>query len=92
MFWHLLLVLFSPLASLLSGLPRDDRDRQVLALRQRVLILQRQLGKGPRQSQAEKLALLLVSVKMRRQQLLNALMIVEPATLIGWQRQIVRRH
>jgi hypothetical protein len=25
-FWHLLLVLFSPLTSLLSGLLRDDRD------------------------------------------------------------------
>jgi hypothetical protein len=28
MFWHLLLVLLSPLASLISGLLRDDRDRR----------------------------------------------------------------
>ena len=39
MFWHLLLVLCSPFASLLSGLLRDDRDRQILALRQQIIIL-----------------------------------------------------
>jgi hypothetical protein len=37
--WHVLLVLFTPLASLLSSLLRDDRDRQILALRQQVPIL-----------------------------------------------------
>jgi hypothetical protein len=40
-FWDLLLVLLSALAPLLSDLLGDDRDRQVLALRQQVLILQR---------------------------------------------------
>lgn len=41
MFWHLSLLLLSPLASLISRLLRDDRDRQILAPRQQVLILQR---------------------------------------------------
>jgi len=45
MFWHMLLVFLSPLASLISGLLRDDRNRQSLALRQQVLILHRQLRK-----------------------------------------------
>jgi len=92
MFWHLLLVLLSPLASLISGLLRDDRDRQILALRQQVLILQRQVGKRPRLSRVEKLALLLTCVRMRQTQLLDCLMITKPATLIGWHWQIVRRH
>jgi putative transposase len=92
MFWRLLLVLFSPLTFLLSVLLRDDRDRQILALRQQVLILQRQVGKRPRLSRAEKLALLLTCVRMKQRQLLDCLMIVKPATLTGWHRQIVRRH
>ena len=50
--WHLLLALLSPLASLLPGLLRDDRDRQVLALRQKVLILQHQAHEN-RAPQAE---------------------------------------
>ena len=89
MFWHLLLVLFSPLASLLSGLLLDDRDRQILALRQQVLILPRQLRKRPRLSRTEKLVLLLACVRMKQTELLDCLMISKPGTLIGWHRQIV---
>lgn len=92
MFWHLLLVLCAPLASLLSGLLRDDRDRQVLALRQQVLILQRQVGKRTRLSRTEKLVLLLAGARMKQTHLLDCLMIVKPATLVAWHRQIVRRH
>ena len=39
MFWHLLLILLSPLSVMVSRLRGDDRDRQVLALRQQILIL-----------------------------------------------------
>jgi hypothetical protein len=92
MFWHLLLILTSPISALVTNLLRDDRGRQVVVLRQQVLILQRQLGKRAHLTRAEKLTLLLVSVKMRRQQLLNSLIIVQPATLLGWHRQIVRHH
>jgi transposase len=92
MFWHLLLILLSPLSAILARLLGDDRDRQVLALRQQVLILQRQLGRHPRLSQTEKQALLLNCVRMRQAQLLDCLMLVKPATLIGWHRMIVRRH
>ena len=34
MFWHIVLLLLSPLAALISRLKADDRDRQILALRQ----------------------------------------------------------
>ena len=92
MFWHLLLVLLSPLASLVSSLLRDDRDRQMLALRQQVLILQRQLGKRAHLTRAQKLALLLACARMRQRQLPDCLMVIKPDALIGWHRQIVRRH
>ena len=47
MFWHLVLLLLSPLVPLIGRLMPDDRDRETLALRQEALILQRQLGKRP---------------------------------------------
>jgi len=43
MFWHLPLVLLSPLSALSFGLLHDDRNREILALRQQVLILQHRL-------------------------------------------------
>ena len=39
-----------------------------------------------------RLALPLTCSRMKKQQLLDCLMIVKPATLAGWHRQIVRRH
>jgi len=41
MFWHLILVLFSPLYLMFALLFRSDQDRLVVALYQQVLVLQR---------------------------------------------------
>jgi len=92
MFWHLLLILLSPLTTLCLRVLRDHRDREILALRQQVLILQRRLAKRPRLNRSERLALLLTFWGMKRRQLLASLMIVKPTTIVGWHRQIVRRH
>ncbi len=45
MFWHLILVLFSPVYLMFALLFRDDRARLVVALVQQVLVLQRELGR-----------------------------------------------
>jgi len=92
MFWHLLLLLLSPLSTLCLRLLRDDRDREILALRQQVLILQRRLAKHPQLLRIERLALLVTPLGMKKQRLLASLMIVKPATIAGWHRQIVRHH
>lgn len=92
MFWHLLLLALSPASALITTLLRDDRDRQVLALRQQVLILRRQLGKRQHLSPAERLMLLLTTCGMKHRQLLDCLIIIRPTTVIGWHRQLVRRH
>jgi transposase InsO family protein len=92
MIWHVILLLLSPLAAVIGRLMPDHRDREILALRQQVLILHRQLGKRPRLTRSEKLTLVLTCLRMKKQQLLNALLIVKPATVVGWHRQIVRRH
>ena len=92
MFWHTILLLLSPLAALIGRLVVDDRDREILALRQQIPILRRQLGRRPCLTRGERLALLLTCLRMKKQQLRNSLLIVKPDTLIGWPRQIVRRH
>jgi transposase InsO family protein len=92
MFWHVLLMLLSPFCLLASRLVRDDRDREILALRQQVRILQRQAAKRPQLTRGERLALLLACLGMKKRQLLDSLLIVRPATLVGWHREIVRRR
>ncbi len=57
-----------------------------------MFILRRQLGKRSRLPRGEKLALLLTCLRMKQRQLLTSLLIVQPATLVGWHRQVVRWH
>jgi len=92
MFWHLILVLFSPLYLVFALLVRNDQDRLVVALYQQVLVLQRQLGKQPSLVNGERLALVLSGLVLARKRLGEALMIVKPETLVGWHRAIVQRH
>jgi len=92
MLWNVLLLLFSPWYLLLSRLLRDDRDRQILLLHQQLLIAQRRAGKRFCLSRGEKLTLVLGSLGMKTRQLLDSLVLVKPATLVGWHREIVRRH
>jgi hypothetical protein len=79
-------------AALVGRLMHDCQGRAVLARRQHVLIPQRQLGKRPRIMRTERPALLLTCLRTENGQLLNFLLIVKLATLVGWPRQIVRRH
>ena len=93
MFWYALSLLFCALYVLAGRLRGDDRDRLILALRQQVLILQRQLaGHRPALTPAERLALVLACADMAKHRLLDALLIVKPDTLVRWHREIVRRH
>jgi transposase InsO family protein len=92
MFWHALSVLLAPVYVVALRLLGDDPDRLILALRQQVLILQRQLVKRPTLTQPERLALVLACAGMARRRLLDALMIVRPETLVRWHREIVRRR
>jgi len=92
MFWHVILLLFSPLYLMFVLAFRDDRARLVLALHQQVLVLQRQLGKRPSLVKGERMALVLSGLLLARKRLGEALMIVKPETLVRWHRAIVRRH
>jgi hypothetical protein len=92
MFWHLILILFSPLYLMFALLIRGDQARLVVALYQQVLVLQRQLGKQPSLMKGERLALVLSGLLLAKERLGEALLIVKPETLVGWHRAIVRRH
>ena len=92
MFWHLILVLFSPVYLMFALLFRDDRARLVVALVQQVLVLQRELGRRPSLVKAERIALVLSGLLLARRRLREAILIVKPETLVGWHRAIVRRH
>ena len=81
MFWYLALLLLSPIYSVVLRLVRDDPDREILALRQQVLVLQRQLGKRPQLSHGDRLALLLSCVNMKKRQLAIVLGLVAAMTL-----------
>jgi len=88
MFYHVLLLLLSPLYVLIGRLLRDDRDREIVTLRQQVSIMQRQLGRRPSLMPAERLALVLSSFHLARRRLLDAVMIVTPAVRVNrpWNR------
>ena len=92
MFCYLLLLFLSPLYALLGRLLLDDRDREIFTLRQQLSIMQRQLGERPSLMPAERLALVLSSFHLARHRLLGTIMIVTPATVVGWHRKIAARH
>jgi transposase InsO family protein len=92
MFWHVMLMLFSPLYLMFGLVFRSEQARLVLALHHQVLVLHRQLGKRPSLVPVERLALVLSSLLLGREKLRGVLLIVKPETLVGWHRAIVRRH
>jgi len=92
MFWHLILVLLSPLYLMFALLFRSDQARLVVALYQQVLVLQRQLGKQPSLVKGERLALVLSGLLLARKRLGETLMIVKSEMLVRWHRAIMQRH
>jgi putative transposase len=92
MFYYLHLLLLAPLYSLVCSLLLRDQNREILLLRQQLLIMQRQLGRKPAYGRLEKLALLLAALRLSKRRLASALLIVQPDTLLRWHRELVRRH
>ena len=86
---HLFRLLISRLGLLLvSG---DKRDAEILALRHQILVLQRQV-KRPRFTPTDRTILSVLSRAFDRRRLDGVMLIVRPATVIGWHRRLVARH
>ena len=73
---------------LVSG---DKRDAEILALRHQILVLQRQIER-PRFTPTDRTILAVLSRPFDRQRLASVMLIVKPATVIGWHRRLVARH
>ena len=69
----------------------DARNAEILALRHQVLVLQRQINR-PQFNETDRTVLTLLASVMDRARRGRALMIVRPATVIGWHRRLVTRR
>ena len=85
---HLVLTFF---LDLIQTLIRSDQDQAVdiLLLRQQLRIALRQAPPAPRLSRWEKVTLAALGARCR--DLADALVLVQPATVLRWHREIVRR-
>jgi hypothetical protein len=97
-FWLLrhILSLFLDLFSLF-GASNNNKDLEIIILRQQVRILQRKAKSPPRISTSEKILLgtiaskLIQSATYTRNRLNNILLLFKPDTVLGWHRKLVRR-
>ncbi len=99
MIFFLLTHVFSLLLDLmwLSRRAEQDKDLEILLLRQQLRILQRKQSRSPRVSRWEKLTLLVLANKRTemtnsaRARLDQVVLLFKPATLLKWHRELVRR-
>ena len=69
----------------------DDNDAEILALRHQLRVLQRQVP-HPRFKPADRTILAVLARAIRRSRLGEVMLIVRPATVIGWHGRLVTRH
>src|SRR5262245_42147512 len=75
----------------------DEKDLEIILLRQQLRILERKLPKKPRLTRPEKLMLVTLFTRLQRQtqgwydRLHQTLMLFKPDTLLKWHRDLVRR-
>src|SRR5215472_15883939 len=72
---------------IIQGRPAADRDLELLVLRQELLVLRR-TARRPRWRRADRIIL----AALGRQLPASALLLVQPATILGWHRALVRRR
>ena len=92
---QLLILLLDVLS--LFGASNNDKDLEILILRQQVRILQRKVKSPPRISSPEKIILSTIASKLTqvasytRNRLNDMLFIFKPDTVLRWHRELVRR-
>ena len=97
--WFILSKIFSVLITIvsLSRLSEQDKDLEIVVLRQQLAILQRKQDKPIRPNRAEKMTLAILTTKLKdvtqrpARQLRDIIRIFQPETVLGWHHQLVRR-
>ena len=97
--WFILYQIFSVLITFvsLSRSSEQDKDLEIIVLRQQLAILQRKQDKPIKPNRAEKMMLAVVTTKLKRStqrpanRLRDIIRIFQPETVLGWHRQLVRR-
>ena len=99
MVWFIVGHLFSALLDWLSigRLAEQEKDLEILLLRQQLVILERKLDKPVRPSRIEKLTMAVVAAKLKATtkhstaQLREVIRLFQPETVLKWHRDLVRR-
>ncbi len=80
----------------IGRLSEQEKDLEILILRQQLAILQRKQDKSIKPNRAEKMTLAVLTVKLKElthrpvDQLRGILRIFQPETVLGWHRELVR--
>ncbi len=99
MFWAVLVHLAGFIVDLAVGARRaeQENDLEIALLRHQVRLLRRRVSRPPRLSRWEKLTLAVLATKLsrlgtsQRERLARAIFLVQPATVLRWHRELVRR-
>jgi hypothetical protein len=81
----------------IMGVINNDKDLEILILRQQVCILQRKMKTHPQISDPERMVLATLTAKFNqstnstRQRLHQVMLIFKPETVLPWHRNLVRR-
>jgi len=86
--WFVRLVAARVVLLVMSG---DRRDAEILALRHQVLVLHRQI-KRARFTNTDRAMFAVLSRAIGRDRISRVLLIMKPATVLGWHRRLVARH
>ena len=97
--WFILKHIFSTIFSFINirRLSDQEKDLEILVLRQQLAILQRKLNHPIRPNRVEKLTLAVLTTQLKRisqqstDQLRSVIRIVQPETILRWHRDLVRR-
>jgi len=93
--WCIITILMDVFATLKAA--QDEKDLEIIMLRQQVRILQRKISSSPRISKPEKLILTALTYRMKQTTagfhncLQRCLLLFKPDTLLKWHRELVRR-
>ena len=97
--WSILAHIFSTIFSFIqvSRLSDKDKDLEVIILRHQLAVMTRLHAKPFKPNRAEKMTLAVLTKKLRQSknhstnQLRRVIRIVQPETVLRWQRELVRR-